>query len=132
MWSAIVHIIIGLWLMAMPGVLGAGGSFADSNHIAGPLVVTIGIIALWDINKYSIKVNIIAAAWIIVAPLFIGHDTSEAILNIVAGIILIGSALVKRKDKYNYGGGWASLFKKHPPHMHSGDHVNNSANQHKG
>lgn len=130
MWSAIVHIITGLWLMAMPGVLGAGGSFADSNHIAGPMIVTIGIIALWDINKYSIKVNIIAAAWIIGAPLFIHHDTAEIILNIAAGIILIGSALVKRKDKYNYGGGWSSLFQKRPPHARSGNYIDNNSDQH--
>jgi len=119
MWTAIVHVITGLWLMAMPDVLGSGGRLADSNHIAGPVIVTFGLIAIWDINKCFLKVNFLVSAWLIFAPVVVQHTTTEIILNITAGIVLIATALVKRKDKYNYGGGWISLFQKHPQHIQS-------------
>lgn len=126
MWTAIVHIITGLWLMVMPDVLRAGDSLADSNHIAGPVIVTIGIIGMWDVNKSALKANILASVWLIIAPLFIPHNTIEGVLNISAGVLLIGTTFIRRKDKFSYGGGWGSLFRRYPPHMESGKQGNDN------
>lgn len=121
MWQPIVHIIIGLGLMAMPSLLGMDGVAADSNHICGPIIATLGIIALWDVNKAAIKANIIVAIWLILAPLFIEHSTVTAAINVVAGIVVAISSAKKRKDQHSYGGGWKSLIEKHPPHMQALD-----------
>lgn len=103
--------------MAMPSLMGMDGVAADNNHICGPIIATIGIIALWDVNKALIKVNIIIAAWLILAPLFIEHSADTAAINVVAGIVIAISSVKKRKDQYSYGGGWKSLIEKCPPHM---------------
>lgn len=112
--------------MVMPDVLGAGDSLADSNHIAGPVIVTLGIISIWDVNKSALKANILAAVWLMLAPLFIPHNTIEGVLNISAGVLLIGTTFIKRKDKFSYGGGWRSLFRRYSKHMQSSEQGNDN------
>ncbi|MBX6342219.1 MAG: vitamin K epoxide reductase family protein, partial [Thermomicrobiaceae bacterium] len=48
-WSLLVSAGLGLWLMAAPGVLGYGGAVADSDHLVGPLVVVVAVIAMAEV-----------------------------------------------------------------------------------
>ncbi|MBD0293795.1 MAG: SPW repeat protein [Flavisolibacter sp.] len=118
MWSCIATIIIGLWLMISPSVLGMTQSAANNNHIVGPLVITFAVIALWEINRNVIKVNILIGAWLIIAPFLIDFAATTAIIsNIVAAIAIIFLSLIKREVKQHYGGGWVSLSQPNPPHL---------------
>ena len=67
MFTRIISIIIGLWLMASPDILTMNSVTSNNNHIAGPLVITFSVISLWDINRNVIKANIILGIWLIVA-----------------------------------------------------------------
>ncbi|MDQ3845474.1 MAG: hypothetical protein M3342_15920, partial [Bacteroidota bacterium] len=112
----------GLWLMISPSVLGMSQPAANNNHIAGPLVITFAVIALWEINRNVIKVNMVIGAWLIIALFVIDfHSTSTIISNLVSAIVLILLALVKREVKQHYGGGWISLFQKNPPHLRAAE-----------
>ncbi len=118
MWSCIATIILGLWLMVSPSVLGMAPSAANNNHIAGPLVITFAVIALWEINRNVIKVNMLIAVWLMISPLVIDFAATTAVLsNLLSAVAILLLALVKREVKQRYGGGWISLFQKNPPHL---------------
>jgi hypothetical protein len=47
------------------------------------------------------------------APWVLGYDEAISIANdTIAGVLIILFALVKRKTKNQYGGGWIQLFKR--------------------
>jgi hypothetical protein len=64
-WNLFVSIIIGLWFMAAPGILGFNGSLADSNHFVGALIVAFSIISMSEVVRVGRFVNILFALWII-------------------------------------------------------------------
>lgn len=118
MWAAILNTVLGLWLMFTPAVFGIGEPASHLNHIIGPLVITFAVIALWEVNRNAQKANILMGL-LLVAGLFVFdfNSTTAIISNIVSAIIIIGCSFVPRKLTGKYGGGWKSLFQKHPPHL---------------
>lgn len=119
MWTQIVNVLIGLWIMISPVVFDADKVAANNQHITGPLIITFAVIALWEINRNVKLINVITGSWLIISPLLI--DFSNVIIwsNIIAGIFVIAFSVIKRKGNTNYGGGWKSLFQKNPGHMQS-------------
>lgn len=116
MWAQIINIFVGLWLMVAPSLLHYNQVASNTGHIAGPLITTFAITALWDINRQARWLNIPIAAWLLIAPWVQDYPPFSAISDSVAGIIVIICSLIKGRIKYNYGGGWRSLLKKNPPH----------------
>src|SRR4051794_25044189 len=118
MWAAIINIIIGLFLMIAPAIFHFEKAVADQYHIVAPVVITCAVISLWEINRSAHYINIIPGLWFIVAP-FIFHfqPASAKWIAVVSGMVILLLSLLKRKVKGKYGGGWRSLFQKHPVHM---------------
>jgi hypothetical protein len=50
-WTLLISAVLGIWLMAAPAVLGVTGTAADSNHLAGALVVTWAVIAFGEVAR---------------------------------------------------------------------------------
>jgi DNA ligase D-like protein (predicted polymerase) len=63
-----VSAALGVWLMAAPGVLGMDGAVADSDHLAGALVVTWSVIAFGEVARPVRLLNTPTGIWIAVAP----------------------------------------------------------------
>ena len=112
MWSCIISILAGLWVMISPSCFEMSGQAANLNHICGPLFITFAIIALWDINKSVIKANLGIAVFLIIATLFLKESSAVVVSNVLSAAIGILCSLVKRESKRQYGGGWRSLFRK--------------------
>ena len=53
-------ILLGLWIMASPDLMSYEGPERLNNHIVGPLVVSMGIIALAETTR--------AVRWVIDSP----------------------------------------------------------------
>lgn len=117
MWAAIVNIVIGLFLMIAPGIFHFDKSVADQFYIIGPIVITFSFITLWEVNHFAHYFNIPAALWLIIASFIFHFQSSAAWIAIISGVLIILLSLVKRKMKGKYGGGWRSLWQKHPLHM---------------
>jgi hypothetical protein len=62
-WNLFVSIVIGLWFMAAPGILGFSGSMADSNHFVGALIVTFSIISMSEVVRTGRFLNVLFALW---------------------------------------------------------------------
>lgn len=116
MWAQIINIIAGLWLMVAPSLFHYNKIASDTGHIAGPLIATFAITAIWDVNRQARWLNIPIGLWLLVAPWLQDYPPLSAISDSITGIIVIGCSLVKGRVKHNYGGGWRSLLRKNPEH----------------
>ncbi|ELR69956.1 hypothetical protein C900_04479 [Fulvivirga imtechensis AK7] len=118
MWAQIVNVVIGIWIMASPGILNyPTPAAADNNHIVGPLIVTFAFTAIWEATRTVGKWNIPLGLWLIIAPWILDfEDNTEIVGEMAAGIVVTALAMVKGKIEQRFGGGWSSLFSKHPEH----------------
>ena len=111
MWAAMVTVLIGLWIMVSPELTVFERSAAINHFIAGPLAVTIGVIAIWEVNRAARYLNTVLGIWLVLSPLLLSYTIAANSWNsIVSGTLIIIFSLVKGKTKYAYGGGWAVLF----------------------
>ena len=118
MWAQILNILLGLWLMVAPYILGYGPAASDNGHIVGPTITTFSVIALWEATDGIRKWNYPFAFWLLLSPWILGYDNMLATgCDMLVGILVIIFSSVSQKIENRYGGGWASLWKKNPEHM---------------
>jgi hypothetical protein len=111
MWAQVINAVIGIWLMAAPQVLGYQGAAADNDHIFGPVIATFGIVAIADCTRNVRLFNVPLGAWLLLAPWILGYESTTSIVNdMVAGLLIMGLALIKGKVNARFGGGWSSLW----------------------
>jgi short-subunit dehydrogenase len=112
MWAAIVNVLIGLWVMIAPGLFEFENAPANNHYIVGPLVITMAVASIWEVNRSFRSFNLVAGIWLAVSPFFLSYETSEEIANTcISGILVISMSLVKGKIRHQYGGGWKILFR---------------------
>lgn len=109
-----VVVVLGVWLMAAPTVLGyVGTTAASSDRLVGPLIAAIAFIAASEITRTVRWANLACALWLVVAPLILGFPMSAAINNVIVGVaVAILSPLGKADMQSRFGGGWSAL--RHP------------------
>ncbi len=104
-WNLFVAIIIGLWIMLMPAILGFSGSLADSNYLTGALIITFSIISMSEIVRTGRFLNILCALWLIISTWVFGDaGTVVLIAEITAAILLIILSIRKGIIKDQHGG----------------------------
>ncbi|WP_373059301.1 hypothetical protein [Zunongwangia sp. H14] len=118
MWGQIINTVLGIWLMAAPGFIGATGAHADNGHIAGPIIVTFAVVSYWEATRNVRKWNYPVAAWLLLAPWILGYTETWAIVSDMGtGVLVAVFASVKGKVESSFGGGWKSLWQDEPAHM---------------
>lgn len=108
----ILSAAIGLWLMAAPAVLGYGDPAATSDRIAGPVAATFGIIAIWDVVRPMLRLNLPFGAWLVLAPWALGFGLAATVNSLACGVLLAALSLVPMETSGRYGGGWSSLWSR--------------------
>ena len=111
MWNQVVVIVIGLWLMASPDVMGYSGPVRTNHHIVGPLIVSFGMIALSESMRSTRWVNVGLGLWLIAAPFILGYN---ALTSSLLGAGMIGLSLIEGPRREELGGGWTRLWKGPP------------------
>lgn len=112
MWARIINTLLGLWLMIAPGILNYPKSAADSGHIAGPIIITFSVVAIWEATRGVRKWNIPVGIWLLVAPWILGYGTTVAIISDMSvGVLVLILSSIKGEVKKGYGGGWSALWK---------------------
>jgi hypothetical protein len=111
MWAQTINMVIGLWLMAAPAVLGYGRPMSTSDHIVGPLVATFACIALWEATRPSRWVNLPLGLWIALAPWPLGAPAIGIVNGFVCGMAIAALSCVRGATKHEFGGGWAVLWR---------------------
>ena len=108
MWNQVVIILIGLWIMASPDMMGYSGPEQTNHHIVGPLIVSFGLIALSETTRSARWANVALGLWLIVAPFILGYDPLKSSL---LGTAIFGLSLIEGPRQEQLGGGWSRLWK---------------------
>jgi len=112
MWPQIATALLGIWMMAVPGVLGFENAFADNAHIVGPVIATFSIIAIWECTRNVRLLNLPIAVWLLAAPVALQYENDTALMNdYLVGIAVILLVAGKPERKFRFAGGWLSLWK---------------------
>lgn len=124
MWAQIVMAVLGVWLMAAPGIFGFDKTISDNAHIVGPLIATFSIIAIWECTRNARLLNLPLAIWLLAAPLILGYDNDAALMNDYAvAISIIFLLLVKPSREHKFGGGWPAVWKSDTPHSRAAGNI---------
>ncbi|MGH7277104.1 MAG: SPW repeat domain-containing protein [Candidatus Rokuibacteriota bacterium] len=106
-----VSLILGVWLMAGPAVLGYAGAAAANHQIVGPLVASHAIIGLWEVTRGLRRVNLALGVWLI-ATAGVFQASGVASLNgLVVGAFVAALSLLGGTVRQRYGGGWRALWR---------------------
>jgi uncharacterized membrane protein len=103
-WTLLFSAALGVWLMAVPAMLGVAGPAADSSHLAGALVVTWAVIAFGEIARPVRLVNILMGLWIAAAPwLLSGATDASRWSDLFVGALLIALSIRRGRIDEQFG-----------------------------
>ncbi|MBX7158570.1 MAG: SPW repeat protein [Verrucomicrobiae bacterium] len=112
MWAQIINILLGLWLMIAPALLNYEDPAQTNDHIIGPLITTVSLVACWQIMRSLRWINLVFGVWLLLSPWLLHYPQVSAMIHsmMIGGLVIIFS-FPKGKMKHQIGGGWASLIK---------------------
>lgn len=97
MWNHFAVMLLGLWLMAAPGVLQYEGPERMNDHIVGPLVLCAAIVAIADTSRAVRWVNVALGCWLVLAPVLLNYRPSHAgVRGSLIGAAILGLSLIQR------------------------------------
>jgi uncharacterized membrane protein len=104
-WTLLLSTALGVWLMAAPAVLGVSGRAADSNHLAGALVVTWAVIAFGEVARPVRLLNIPTGLWVAASPwLLSGATDTSRWADLLVGALLIVLSIRRGHVEEEFGG----------------------------
>ena len=103
-WNLAMSAALGVWLMAAPAALGAAGLAANSNYMAGALVITWAVMAFGEIARPVRLLNVAMGLWLIAGPwLFESATDAARWTNVVAGGALIALSIRRGRIDERFG-----------------------------
>jgi hypothetical protein len=109
MGALITGVVLGVWLMASPAVLGYDGAARVSSIIAGVLAATMSWVALSEVTRPVRRLNVATGAWLVISALVLPQPLMAAINAAAVGALLAILGARPSKTEGRYGGGWSSL-----------------------
>lgn len=97
---------LGVWVMASPAVLGVSGPAADSNYLAGALVVVWAVIGFGEVARPVRLLNMPMGAWIAIAPWVLPGATDASRWSDLAVGLLVMALSARRGRIDERFGGW--------------------------
>jgi hypothetical protein len=103
-WTLLASAALGIWLMFAPVLFGTSGFSADSDHVAGALVLTAAAIATAEVLRALRFFNVLAGIWVAGAPWFLaGAVAASRWAGLVTGLALVLLSLPRGPVKEKYG-----------------------------
>lgn len=119
----LVNVVLGLWLMVAPAVLGyssaledAGAFRADSiDRVFGPLIITFATVAIWPELRPLRWANTALGALLVLAgaalPAWLPYTATATASQIATGAVVLAVATVRGRVDTRSGGGWRSVWR---------------------
>ncbi len=115
MWAQALAALLGVWLMASPGVFGYSGSARDLTIICGAIAAAAGIIATAEVTR-GVRWVLAPTGLCALATAFLLSARPAAAMNgVFVGLCLLVISQVRGTIRQHYGGGWRALFRPEPP-----------------
>jgi hypothetical protein len=103
-WTLAVSAVLGIWTMFAPSIFGTQARAADSDHLAGAVVVTVSIIVMAEVIRAGRYLNLLLGLWIAAAPWILSGASDGARWNgVVSGLLIAALALPRGAIRERYG-----------------------------
>jgi uncharacterized membrane protein len=103
-WTLLLSTVLGVWLMAAPAVLGVTSGAADSDHLAGALVVTWAVIAFGQVARPARLLNVPMGLWIALAPWVLSGATDVSRwADLAVGALLVALSIRRGRIDEQFG-----------------------------
>lgn len=112
MFAHLLAAAIGIALMTAPSLLGYGGIAADIDHIAGPVVASLGVMAASQILRALRWANVVIGGLLMATAPLLGRPLGSVVVAVAAGSLLIATGLVRGTVDEEFGGGWSDLLNR--------------------
>lgn len=110
-WGLMIVCLIGLWLMCTRLIFGSSGAMADSDHLMGALLITIGVLAMAEVARPLRWLNLPIGAWLLAAPwLLDGAGPGALVGSLAAGVLVMIASVPRGAIRHRYAG-WNALLK---------------------
>lgn len=103
-------VVLGLWLMMAPAILGYEGAARTNGRAAGPIMIAVAIISTFGAMRPLRRINVLIALWLAVAPWLLSFTTTARVNTLLVALALLAVSVVGGEDVGSYGGGWRSLW----------------------
>lgn len=112
MWAQIGNVVLGVWMMFAPSVLGHTGSLLEKfDRGAGPWVASVSFVAAAQITRSARWLSIPAALVLVIAPWFLDAPGIAKANSVTVGLVMLALAPIGRPDQRQYGNGWTTLWR---------------------
>jgi hypothetical protein len=110
-WQDPLNLILGLWLVASPWVLGhqAVTNPTWNAVILGALIAVAALFALFRVMAWEEWTNVILGVWLVVSPWVLGFSgLAPAMWNaVIVGVVVAALALWALGTDKDIGGWWS-------------------------
>lgn len=104
-WNLVVSVLIGLWIMFAPSLLGSVNRAADSDHLVGALIVTVSVIVMAEVIRTGRFINILLGLWIMMSPwLLFGTAPGAKWNDAITGVAVILLSFPRGPIREHYAG----------------------------
>lgn len=98
-----LSLVIGVWVMASPDILGGSKTLSDSNYLTGALIVTFSFIALSEVGRITRFLNLFAGLWLVIGSWFLGPTETLTWSAALMGALLVPLSIPLGKIRETYG-----------------------------
>lgn len=104
-WALVASSVLGAWLMFSRLVFGTEGALANSDHLAGAMIITVAVCAMAEVARPLRFINVLFGLWLLAAPwLLDGGSMTAAVSDVIAGLLVIVISLpLGTRSKEHYG-----------------------------
>jgi len=96
-------VLLGIWLMFAPAVLGGTAMAANSDRLVGALIVTVAAISTAEVVRAFRFFNVLFGVWLLVAPWILrGSTSATALSDVVSGVLLVALTLPRGIVREHY------------------------------
>ena len=97
-------VLLGIWLMFAPAVLGGIATAANSDRLVGALVVTVAAISTAEVVRAFRWLNVAFGCWLLIAPwALVGASTAARWSDMAAGVAIVALTVPRGIVRDRYG-----------------------------
>lgn len=102
-------VLLGVWLIAAPAVLGYSGVAADTHRLLGPIAGGTAFVAIAQ-SIHMLRWLTVPVGLLLVAAPVLGFPAEATVNSIVTGLAITALGFVEREPSRDFGGGWRVLW----------------------
>ena len=102
--TLVASALLGIWLMVLPAVWRTTAAAANSDHVAGALIIATSVIVMSEVVRKGRHFNVLLGAWVIIgSSLLNGANPMPCWNGVITGLLIIVLSLPRGEIRERYG-----------------------------